>query len=301
MQGSLIITPAEFGEGFKKDLVAEISKTPLGKNLLGWMAANGIDIEITTDMSAVQGTGSKALGYWNPKAKKLFLNPIDGIYPLMHVFAHELRHAAQDSVYESLERGFDRMAPVNYVLERRLREMDADAFAVFFVAQHLFSTETKDDSILSQRPEMYDAFAEADGDDAERLQAAVKAYLEDKDLATAYGTYALKSWEHSMAYVLVYNLDKPESDFSKAFKKAAARFNDGAFEEPLERLQRFMLGYSKLFTEQGAPDYLTPDAARDIGEKLAGTGGGEKLEEAQEKFRNLAARYAPALKAPGHG
>jgi len=288
-----IITPAEFGESFRQELVAEISKTPLGQKLLGWMEANNIGLEITVDMSAVQGTGGTALGYWNPGARKLFLNPIQGVAPLLHVFAHELRHAAQDAAQEKLERGFDRMAPVNYVLERRLREMDADTFAVFFVAQHIMSANPTDDNILSQRPEMYDAFAEAsENGDAAALRAAASAYLDDRDLAKAYGNYALKSWERSMLLVLKDNISKPESAFAKAFSKAAEKFHDGAFEDPQERLQRFLLGYSRLFAEIGAPEYLTPQTARDIGAKLIATGDGEKLEQAQETFRTVTAQYA---------
>jgi hypothetical protein len=141
---------------------------------------------------------------------------------------------------------------------------------------------------------MYDAFADAESDDdAVRLRAAMDAYLSDSNLAQEYDAYALKVWEKSLLGAAKENLARPDTAFAKAFKKAAARFNDGGFEDPMARLQRFALGFSQLFAEQGAVPYLTPDTAAATAEKLAATGDGGKLEEAQEAFREMANRYAP--------
>lgn len=263
------LTPAQA----ERQLLAEVAKTALGRELLNYLEQQGVEIVVTEDMPPVMGAGVVAGGGYMPGEKKLYLDPRAGADRLLHFFAHETRHVAQ--MENEMQRNFSAAAfePHGHLFAVRLMEMDADAFAVYFVYNHAKETgsaafgnlsknaawrETPD-SLEADRAPIYNAFyaawAQSGGkDEAGAMKRAALAWLDNGQLVDAYNESAMMGWRKGSWQGLLNHADNAQSPFAMAFAEAVRRPHDvaGLF---IDRAADF----SSLFSDIGVPDYLSED------------------------------------------
>ncbi len=260
------LTPAQA----EQQLLAEVAKTALGRALLDYLKQQGVEIVVTEDVPPVLGAGTVAGGGYMPSEKKLYLDPRAGADRLLHFFAHETRHVAQ--MENEMQRNFSAAAfePHGHLFAVRLMEMDADAFAVYFVYNHARETgstafdalsknaswrETPD-SLEADRAPLYNAFyavwAQSGGkDEASAMQRAALAWLDNEQLVDAYNESAMLGWRKGSWQGLLNHADNAQSPFARAFAQAVRTPHDvaGLF---IDRAADF----SSLFSDIGVPDYL---------------------------------------------
>jgi hypothetical protein len=260
------LTPAQA----ERQLLAEVRKTALGRALLNYLDQQGVEIVVTEDVPPVMGAGIVAGGGYMPAEKKLYLDPRAGADRLLHFFAHETRHVAQ--IETEMKRNFSAAAyePHGHLFAVRLMEMDADAFAVYFVYNHARETgsaafgnlsknaswrETPD-SLEADRAPLYNAFytawAQSGGkDEAAAMKAAALAWLDNEQLVDAYNESAMMGWRKGAWQGLLNHAGNAQSPFAIAFAEAVRRPYSvtGLF---IDRAADF----SSLFSDIGAPDYL---------------------------------------------
>jgi hypothetical protein len=264
------LTPAQA----ERQLLAEVGKTALGRALLDYLEQQGVAIVVTEDVPPVMGAGIVAGGGYMPAEKKLYLDPRAGADRLLHFFAHETRHVAQ--METEMQRNFSAAAfePRGHLFAVRLMEMDADAFAVYFIYNHARETGSKvfdnlskntswretPDSLEADRAPLYNAFYAAwmqSGrlDEAGAMKAAALAWLDNDQLVHAYNESALMGWRKGAWQGLLNHADNPQSPFAAAFAEAVRAPHDvaGLF---MDRAADF----SSLFSGIGVPDYLDEDA-----------------------------------------
>jgi hypothetical protein len=263
------LTPAQA----ERQLLAEVGKTALGRALLNYLKQQGVEIVVTEDVPPVLGAGIVAGGGYMPGEKKLYLDPRAGSDRLLHFFAHETRHVAQ--METEMKRNFSAAAfePHGHLFAVRLMEMDADAFAVYFVYNHARETgsaafgnlsrnaswrETPD-SLEADRAPLYNAFyaawAQSGGkDEAGAMKSAALAWLDNEQLVDAYNDSAMMGWRKGAWQGLLNHADNAQSPFAKAFAQAVRAPHDvaGLF---IDRAADF----SSLFSDIGVPDYLDED------------------------------------------
>lgn len=257
----------------ERQLLAEVGRTALGRALLNYLEQQGVEIVVTEDVPPVMGAGIVAGGGYMPGEKKLYLDPRAGADRLLHFFAHETRHVAQ--MENEMQRNFSAAAfePHGHLFAVRLMEMDADAFAVYFVYNHAKETgspafgnlsknaawrETPDSREADRAP-LYNAFYAAwvqSGrvDEAGAMQRTALAWLDNEQLVNAYNESALLGWRKGSWQGLVNHSDNPQSPFAIAFAEAVRTPHDvaGLF---IDRAADF----SSLFSDIGVPDYLSED------------------------------------------
>ena len=301
------LTPAQA----ERQLLTEVGKTALGRELLNYLEQQGVEIVVTEDMPPVLGAGIVAGGGYMPAEKKLYLDPRAGSDRLLHFFAHETRHVAQ--METELNRNFSAAAfePHGHLFAVRLMEMDADAFAVYFIYNHaketgspVFGNLSKNaawretpDSLEADRAPLYNAFYAAwvqsgRQDEPSAMKAAALAWLDNEQLVNAYNESALLGWRKGAWQGLLNHADNSQSPFAMAFAEAVRAPHDvaGLF---IDRAADF----SSLFSDIGAPDYLDEDAlagfavqVMDGQAKVTGAALTE-LRRAKDDFATAAAHY----------
>ena len=308
------LTPAQA----ERQLLAEVAKTALGRALLHYLKQQGVEIVVTDDVPPVMGTGVVAGGGYMPSEKKIYLDPRAGADRLLHFFAHETRHVAQ--IETEMQRNFSAAAfePHGHLFAVRLMEMDADAFAVYFIYNHARETgsdifenlsrnvswrETPD-SLEADRAPLYNAFygawARSGGvDEAGAMKAAALAWLDNEQLVDAYNESALLGWRKGAWQALLNHADNALSPFAKAFAEAVRAPHDvaGLF---IDRAADF----SSLFSDIGVPDYLDEDALASFavqvmdGQAKVGEPALGELRRAADDFATAAAHYMGMADAP---
>ncbi len=301
------LTPAQA----ERQLLAEAGKTALGRALLDYLEQQGVEIVVTDDVPPVMGAGIVAGGGYMPSEKKLYLDPRAGADRLLHFFAHETRHVAQ--METEMQRNFSAAAfePHGHLFATRLMEMDADAFAVYFVFNHaretgsdIFDTLSKNtswretpQSLEADRAPLYNAFYAAwaqsvGNDEAAAMKTAALAWLDNEQLVNAYNESAMFSWRKGAWQGLLNHSGDAQSPFSRAFAEAVRTPHDvaGLF---IDRAADF----SSLFTAFGVPDYLDEGDlagfALDVMDGQARVTGDalRALESATDDFATAAAHY----------
>ncbi len=260
------LTPAQA----KRQLLAQVGRTALGRALLNYLEQQGVEIVVTDDVPPVMGAGVVAGGGYMPAEKKIYLDPRAGSDRLLHYFAHETRHVAQ--IENEMQRNFSAAAfePHGHLFATRLMEMDADAFAVYFIYNHaretgsdIFDTLSKNiswretpQSLEADRAPLYNAFyaawAQSGGVDAAAvMKTTALAWLDNEQLVGAYNEAALFSWRKGPWQGLLNHANNAQSPFSRAFAEAVRTPHDvaGLF---IDRAADF----SSLFSAFGVPDYL---------------------------------------------
>jgi hypothetical protein len=195
----------------------------------------------------------------------------------LHSFAHETRHAAQTDADLGCAGTDESFHPVNFLLRTRLREMDADAFAVFFLANHAKETDSRHffdlrnpvsvasgmfaaSSGTLDRSAMYRAFLDAwqeNGKDAAlSMRAAAAALFADGRVNRAYDRDAVQQWKDVIWPEITGRAKKPRSDRAQSLRAVFQKFHDKKFMSPEENLVAHAKRYSKLFGAAGSPDYL---------------------------------------------
>lgn len=275
---SLVETPEALA--VKEELLAEIRKTKLGRFLLDDLERRKVTLVLSGDMSAASEGNGSAAAYWDPQHRRIVLSPGAPMAKLLHFFAHETRHSAQFDVDMALARPTEVLHPVNFVLANRLQEMDADAFAVFFLANHAMETNSEFFSELS-RPEktsgwlsaafgqadakvdrsqmfrsFYDSWHESGRDPARAMRDAAITLFDDPLINAYYDGRCVALWNDKIYAGMVAASKDPDSKQAQSFKEVFKAFRDGKFQPPAERLEVHATAYSKIFAEAGSPDYL---------------------------------------------
>lgn len=287
----------------KQRLLDEIRKTELGRYLLDDLARRNVTLVVSSNMSAVNQGSGEAGAYWDPKARRIVVSPDRSLAKQLHYFAHETRHSAQFDVDMAFPRPTEVLHPVNFVLSNRLHEMDADAFAVYFVADHALKTKSKFFEELSQpeqaehwlssllgtegkisRAQMYttfiDSWRENDKDLARAMRDAAVTLFNEPQINKYYDERCVMLWNKNIFPVFAKASKKPRSQDAKRVRQFFHDFRDGKFQSPQDNLEAHAKAYSKIFAEGGSPDYLAPVAAK-VFHYLA-----EDAEGAQDIWRN---------------
>lgn len=270
----------------KEALVEAVSRTELGRHLLAFIEKEGITLEMSTDFSRVDASGGSAsAGYWDAVNKKIVLDPRNKLNELLHFFAHETRHAAQTVALQGSDNA-EILHPFNLAHSMRLMEMDADTFAVYFIADYTLKVKPDDPEQESpfatmlrppreymatrngvtslyetlDRAQLYRAAEESWAQDKNNFQkmmtASASAFLNNQKLLRTYNDHALSQWEEAILPILRKHAAEPESEFAQAFTAAARRLKDKTYTQPEEHIKKRAAIFSKLFNEAGVPDYL---------------------------------------------
>lgn len=281
-------TDGNIADDTKAQLLAEVGKTALGRHLLDFLETRGIAVVLSTDVPQGHAANSIAAAVWDPRNNRIVINPDEPPATLMHFFAHEVRHAAQSEAIRKHPNAIELMHPLNNVLLLRLQEMDADVFAVHFLANHALYAENNpeqtqlfvrnmqpppasrtvmtDEGLRTQtnidRSGMYRAYAESWGgdtarnDSAKAMQAALRSIADNGLITQLYGENALGNWNKMYAELLQQHRDEPHSNFAKAFRKAAARFVNNKAAPLHETFAATAQLFGGLFSGAGVPDYF---------------------------------------------
>lgn len=303
----------------KATVLETIRKTQLGRSLLGYLESNDIKLVVTTEFPAIVGDAATHAGLYDGGSRKLYLNAAFPLPALMHTFAHETRHVAQfRHDFARHDENVAHIDPLGHVHFMRLREMDADAFAVYFLLNHALETKEELFGKLSEpegwgvksgflfaarvpRTELYKVFYDAWFDEntlkdaAHAMRRVFSAVLHMPGFKEHYDAFSLKVWRKRFWESLVDNSKDHRSAFSKSFAKAARK-------KPHDLTEMFKDkagGYSRLFAEWGSPDYLAGiDLAKVVTyvaeEESARVSGdtARQLEEAREDFKQAVEYYA---------
>lgn len=254
----------------KNAVLSAVRETPLGRALLGALKRAGTNIVFTDQMPSVS-ENTRVYGLYMSAHNTVFMNAAAPLSAQLHFFAHESRHALQmqaDAKIESRnsETSIHLLSPLTQLYLMRLRELDADAFAVHFLSQHdrltgsSHSQTMRDVDVMRQqgmeydRHKMYDAYAAAP-DAKTGLRAAVNAFLADTPLVKAYNEFAVHAWQHTILPPIVAHADKPRSTYARAFAHAAR--HEAQADQPETLFEKRAAAYSKILNRSGMPDYLS--------------------------------------------
>ncbi|MEZ0222914.1 MAG: DUF6782 family putative metallopeptidase [Alphaproteobacteria bacterium] len=263
----------------KDRLVAEISKTALGRHLLADLERRNITLAVTSDMSAANTETSSVRGYWDPAKRQIMLSADAPLAKQLHYFAHETRHSAQYEVDMGHPNAAEALHPVNFLLRNRLHEMDADAFAVFFVANHDIENKSAYFEELSRQesaPRLFGAFFvseqkvdrsrmyreffdswEKHGKDMKRAtRDAAVALFEEPLINQIYDARCVAQWNERIWPQMIEASKTPDALSAKWLRKVFKRFHDKKVQSPKENLVERAKAYSKIYAGAGSPDYL---------------------------------------------
>ncbi|MFN7115091.1 MAG: DUF6782 family putative metallopeptidase [Alphaproteobacteria bacterium] len=278
----------------RKEVLDTVRQTRLGRGLLSALRKAGVKIVFTENVAAAAGLGDQKdiYGLFDPRKDTLYVDASVPLHAQLHFFAHEARHALQAQQDGKINdpSGIDNihlLSPVTVLYTTRLREIDADVFAVCFVAQtdlhtgsNHFQEMSKRGGLFSAtdpygRAALYDAFMqdwqaqEKPGDMARAARAVLSAFVEHTPLLNIYNNFALHAWEKMIFSSAVDHAQKPASDYYKQFRAAALKKDKT--ETPAQIFNKRAEAYSKLLVRSGAPDYLsgikTDDLAKFICEE----------------------------------
>lgn len=263
----------------RKDVLRTVRQTRLGRGLLSALGKAQVKIVFSDNISvdADTGEGGKLHGLYDSRVNTLYVDAAAPIHAQLHFFAHEARHALQMHTEKKInnaaqETSIYLISPVTQLYLTRLREVDADVFAVCFVAQHdlhtgsrHFAEMQKRGGFFSQtdtysRAGLYDAFLDkwsADDnphDMAASARAVVDAFMRNTPLLNTYNNFALAAWDKVVWAAVLDHAQKPQSDYHKDFRAAALQKN--AAQKPRDIFNTRAAAYSKILQKSGAPDYL---------------------------------------------
>lgn len=263
----------------KERLLAEIRKTALGRHLLEDLERRNVTLVVTRDMSVANTETSVAGGYWNPLRRRIMLSAEAPLAKQLHYFAHETRHSAQHEVDMSFKNAAEILHPAHFLLRNRLHEMDADAFAVFFLANHAIEAKSTHFDALSQtesapklfgifslfdekidRSGMYRVFLESwkeHGKDMARAMRDAAAALFDEPLINKYyDARCVRLWNESIFPKMVDAAKAPDSYAARSLRKVFKAFHDKKAKTPEQDMLEHAQAYSKIYGEAGSPAYL---------------------------------------------
>lgn len=308
--------PAELGpealDAARGTVLDAVGATALGRALLRAVDALGVDIQFTNSVQKDTGLHTEAFGLYDARSNTIYINASCPLHEQLHYFAHEARHALQmqesSHIYKRHSFSEHDISPLTHIYMMRLREMDADVFAVHFMAQHdiqtgsgHFAAMMKSSKGLFQaqshnREGLYKSFftewsenGHPDNMDG-AAHAAAAAFLRNTELLRTYNNFALDVWEKAIWEPLQKGAEKPHSAEANTF---SAIFNQSAPDQsPRDVFNHHAKAYGKILTKEGAPDYLRGIKPEDLVQSICAentdadpwktTGGA--LEKAVGKF-----------------
>lgn len=301
-------------------VISAVRETKLGRALLSQLSQVGVAIVFTDDMPKVS-ENSTVRGLYDAASNALFIDAASPLSAQLHFFAHESRHALQmiaDAKIDAKEADISihNLSPVTMVYLMRLREIDADTFAVHFLAQHDHATGSKHFDAMSQpggpfaRPDDYDrsrlyrAYAAAP-DAASGIRASMQAFLADAPLMNAYNNFAMQVWENRILPPMADYAQKPRSAYARDFSAAARRADQA--DQPAELFNKRAASYSKILCRSGMPNYLSGVKVDGFRQQVCDAGAatnpwkttGHALERAMLDF-NAAIRHYSRMKTPSN-
>ena len=252
----------------KQQLLQALQKTALGRGLLQYLDDNGITFNVTVE-GQIRGD-PLVEGLYDGNARTLTMNGLVPMARQLHTFAHEIRHAAQIGYDQKSSDVSAHADPLFLLFTTRLREVDADAFAVYFAYNHTKETGEDIFGALGQmqdiakiegrtitpvrRDLLFTAFEKAlEGGVDKAMLAAATALVKDKVAMDIYNTEALDLWHRDLLPLLAESLNAPKSVFSQHFAQYARRGGAGNSAAFVEKAK----AYAGIFSGLGAPDYLS--------------------------------------------
>lgn len=239
-------------------LVANLQKTQLGRDLMSFIEQNNIQVVIADRLPP----GFK--GYYQHSNLSLVLSGKLDPAQLLHFFAHETRHAGQFKAEEKIPYKVGYFHPLNLVAVTRLRELDADAFATYFVHNHSRKTgentffelrDAQEDSF--DRRNLYRAYWDAWIDTNARDQSAAmrathKALAALPWLYSTYNRLEIENWNNA-------HLPYLKKVKYAAGSRIAWEFNDMVkIRMSSEKLiSNIGKAYGGVFNSFGVPDYFS--------------------------------------------
>ncbi|MDP2206224.1 MAG: hypothetical protein Q8K65_07950 [Alphaproteobacteria bacterium] len=280
----------------RKQVLQTVRQTRLGRALLSALGKAQVKIVFSDDVAAAADLGDEKniYGLFDLRNDTLYVDARAPLHAQLHFFAHEARHALQMQQDRKINGASETasihlISPVTMLYLTRLREIDADVFAVCFVAQNDLHTGSKHFSEMCKRgglfaktdsysrATLYEAFLEnwqaqeVPRDMARSARAVLSAFVQNTALLNAYNNFALHVWEKTAFAAAVEHAQKPSSDYFKSFRAAALQ-KDKA-ETPRQIFNKSAEAYGRLLVKSGAPDYLsgikTDDLAKFISEENA--------------------------------
>jgi len=273
------MTEAEIAAA-RKRVLQTVRQTRLGRSLLAALGKAQVKIVFSTDVNTVAGLAreSNVKGFYDPRSKTLYVDAAMPLHAQLHFFAHEARHALQMEQERKINReaktsSVHLISPVTHLYLTRLREIDADVFAVCFVAKLDLDTGSDHSNKMRERSGfffmtdpysragLYDAFIEnwreqeAPRDMARAARAVVVAFVKNTELLNTYNNFSLHIWEKMMWNALFEHAQKPATAFYKDFSAAAQKKDN--VESPRDIFNSRAAAYSNLLVKSGAPDYLS--------------------------------------------
>ena len=250
----------------RKAVLSAVRQTRLGRGLLAQLHKAGVTIVFTDRMPQVS-ENTRVHGLYDAAHNALFIDAAASLSAQMHFFAHESRHALQmraDRQVEAKERetSIHMLSPLTQLYLMRLREIDADTFAVHFLAQHDRAAGSKHFEAMSKtapsggdydRSRLYRAYAAAP-DAAQGLRASMREFLSYTAIVNGYNNFAMQVWENRILPPMADHAQKPRSAYAREFAAAARRADHTA--QPAELFNKRAAAYSKILTRSGMPDYL---------------------------------------------
>lgn len=269
----------------RDELLGHIRDIPLGVALCDALDAHGVDVCI--DSAEVrQRAGDRAFGLYAPQQKKIYLRDDAEPAAALHIFLHEARHALQIcglSRHAGYRDIFNLYAdPKAFALNVRLREMDADTFAVYFLYVHAAETGSDwfDRMMVAKtahegagRGALYRVFyqawknagsSHADEDVIPAMQAVGDAWLASKSLPRSYDARSCTEWARISVPRFEAALADPQSqwrgDIHAHVWQARGR--------TARALENAALFYAGLLNAAGYPNYLQGQSGKDAIRRL---------------------------------
>lgn len=307
---------AAWAKQVEAELLEKVRGTEMGRGLLKYLEDQKIECIVTTAMPSFGDEEVELGGLYDGLNRKMYLNAQHPIPALMHFLAHETRHVAQLESDRELPTTSALLDPVNHLYATRLREMDADTFAIAFVFNHTIETKEPVFQQLFEngkgwanygffssgelRGKLYDAFYETYEQSGFKdvigsLRHVYSKMIYIDTLKEGYDQLATLGWRSGIWKNILENAEKPESDFSRSFAAVARKKPQDAKELFKQRAAR----YSALFGDIGAIDYLKDLDMELVFEHVAKAEDAqihgkarEMLVSANDDFKRAVAHYA---------
>lgn len=318
------MTEAEIATA-RKQILQTVRQTQLGRGLLAALGKARVKIVFSEDIARAASLCSeeKLRGLYDPRIKTLYVDATMPLHAQLHFFAHEARHALQMQQEQKINTATAAasiylVSPVTQLYLTRLREIDADVFAVSFVAQNDIHTGSNHFGEMRKRggffkaadpysrAGLYEAFAEnwqsqeSPRDLAQAARAVLAAFVKDTTLLNTYNNFSLQVWEKTAWSATVDHAQKPRSAYHKDFRALALK-KDSA-EKPRDIFNARAAAYRKILVRSGAPDYLRGIKPDDLAKQICESNTqadpqyttNYAYERAIEKFNSAIRHYTAA-------
>lgn len=266
-----------------ENLFAEMTATPLGQALVRYLVQREVQVVLQAPADLQAG------GYYSPSQKMIFIDPALPLPAMLHALAHEIRHVGQHE--SDQRRGMAYMFkisadPAHFRTVMRVKEIDADVFAVYFLYDHaqkaqsghfaaMAGWDVNNESrltrhLLYQRfDDVIDVMQGARGKTALRAaMAGTGAVIVDcRDYIPLYDDGYLRQWRQLMAPSLAAYAVAEGLDSHAALMQAMDQKADDTV--GAERCR----AYARLFNDLGVPEYLNAAQAKEFARYIDRHGG----------------------------